>query len=57
MTRASLSRKAQEGPPIQLWRLTYPDGEWMRVTTDLIDYMGASASADRSVLATQRIEW
>jgi Tol biopolymer transport system component len=49
-----LSQPAQEGGPIQLWRMSYPDGAVSRLTNDLSSYLGASLAADRSILVTLR---
>ncbi len=41
-----------EGAPSQLWRVSYPGGEVTRITNDLNDYWGVSATADSSSLVT-----
>jgi len=35
----------------QIWRISYPDGEARRITTDFNDYFGMSLTADSSALA------
>jgi Tol biopolymer transport system component len=40
----------------QLWVLSYPDGEWSRLTNDLANYASLSVSADRQSLAVARWE-
>jgi serine/threonine protein kinase len=42
----------QEGSTIQIWRLSYPDGNVRRITTDLNAYTGLSLSADSTALVT-----
>ncbi|HEU5310987.1 MAG TPA: hypothetical protein VFV24_05995, partial [Candidatus Eisenbacteria bacterium] len=39
----------------QLWRVSYPDGRAVRLTTDASSYRGLTISADGSTLATTRI--
>ncbi|OLE54523.1 MAG: hypothetical protein AUG51_08015 [Acidobacteria bacterium 13_1_20CM_3_53_8] len=45
--------------PVQIWHISYPDGEVKRVTNDLNDYGGASlgVTADSSTIATILSEW
>jgi Tol biopolymer transport system component len=51
-----LSRGAEEGAPLQLWRLSYPEGKLSRLTNDLNSYAGVSVTADRGSLVTaQRV--
>ncbi len=40
----------------QLWVLSYPDGEWSRLTNDLTNYASLSVSGDRQHLAVARWE-
>ena len=40
----------------QVWRVTFPDGQRSRVTTDLNAYINASLSADGKTLATVQTE-
>lgn len=35
----------------QIWRISYPDGEARRITTDFNDYVGLSLTADSNTLA------
>jgi Tol biopolymer transport system component len=50
-----LSRGA-DGAPLQLWRLSYPEGKLSRLTNDLNSYAGVSVTADRGSLVTaQRV--
>ena len=41
----------------QLWLLSYPNGEWSRVTNDLTNYAGFGVSADRRSLAVTRWDY
>jgi eukaryotic-like serine/threonine-protein kinase len=45
---------AEESPnaPVQLWELSYPDGQARRITNDLNDYVDLDVTADSSVLVT-----
>jgi eukaryotic-like serine/threonine-protein kinase len=47
-----LPRSTELGAPRQLWRLSYPDGRWSRLTNDLSEFVGVSLTADRSTLVT-----
>lgn len=47
---------AENGAPVQLWRLTYPDGRLSRLTNDLTNYAGVSVTADQSSLVSGRID-
>ena len=49
-----LSQPVHEGGPIQLWRMSYPDGAVSRLTNDLSSYLGAGLEADRNVFVTLR---
>jgi len=40
----------------QLWVLSYPDGQWSRLTNDLTNYASLSVSGDRQHLAVARWE-
>ena len=40
--------------PLQLWRITYPDGEVQRITTDLNNYFSVSITADSKSLVTKQ---
>jgi hypothetical protein len=44
------------GQPVQLRRMSYPDGQLKNLTNDLDSYQGLSLSADRDVLVTSRNE-
>jgi Tol biopolymer transport system component len=44
------------GAPIQLWRMSYPDGRLSRLTNDVNSYVGMSVTADRDSLVTARSE-
>lgn len=45
---------AREDPAaaFQIWRVSYPEGEWRKVTNDLNDYSNVSVSADSSRMVT-----
>ncbi len=51
-----LNATATQGSPPQLWRVSYPSGQLTRLTNDVNAYQGISLTADRSSLATTRIE-
>jgi hypothetical protein len=40
------------GPNSQLWQLSYPGGEELKITNDLNDYRGSSLTADSGALLT-----
>jgi Tol biopolymer transport system component len=46
----------QGGAPSQVWRVSYPDGEAQRITNDLNNYTGVSATADSGALVTVQAE-
>jgi eukaryotic-like serine/threonine-protein kinase len=45
---------AQESPnrPVQLWELSYPDGQARRITNDLNDYVDLDVTADSSAMVS-----
>jgi Tol biopolymer transport system component/predicted Ser/Thr protein kinase len=45
---------AQESPnrPVQLWEISYPDGQARRITNDLNDYVDLDVTADSSTLVS-----
>jgi serine/threonine protein kinase len=47
-----VSVSVAEGAPVQLWRLSYPEGKLTRLTNDLNDYVGVSVSGDGDQLVT-----
>ena len=51
-----LSQPAEVGAPVQLWRMSYPDGAVSRVTNDVNSYHGADLDGDRQSLVTSRSE-
>ena len=51
-----LSQPAEIGSPVQLWRMSYPDGAVSRLTNDVNSYLGAALDADRNSLVTSRSE-
>jgi Tol biopolymer transport system component len=51
-----LLTRAAAGSPGQLLQLSYPDGKFSPLTNDLTNYRGVSLAADRSSLATTRLE-
>jgi len=51
-----VNRPAEQGGPLQLWRLAYPDAQLSRLTNDLTSYVGTSVSADGGSLVTARSE-
>ena len=55
-TSILLSQPAEIGSPVQLWRMSYPDGAVSRLTNDVNSYLGAGLDADRSSLVTSRSE-
>ena len=55
-TSILLSQPAEIGSPVQLWRMSYPDGAVSRLTNDLNSYLGAGLDADRNNLVTSRSE-
>jgi serine/threonine protein kinase/Tol biopolymer transport system component len=50
------ARDQTPGARLQIWEITYPDGKTRRITNDLNDYAGVSASADSSALVTVQTE-
>jgi serine/threonine protein kinase/Tol biopolymer transport system component len=50
----SVSR--EDGAPVQLWRLSYPEGTLTRLTNDLNEYVGVSVTADGDQLVTVQRE-
>jgi len=44
--------ETSSGPAGQVWELSYPAGEFHRITNDLTDYSGASLTADANTVAT-----
>ena len=51
-----LSQPAEIGAPVQLWRMSYPDGTVSRLTNDVNSYHGAGLDGDRRSLVTSRSE-
>ena len=49
-----MSQPAHDGAPVQLWRMSYPDGGVSRLTNDLNSYLGVSLDGDRNSLVTSR---
>ena len=47
-----VSAKEQPMSPIQLWRVTYPGGERVRITNDTSEYSTVSLSRDGKTIAT-----
>ena len=41
---------------LQIWHISYPDGEARRITNDTLNYYGLSASADGTALVTSVLE-
>jgi len=52
-----LSMLVRSSAPMQLWQLTYPDGEFSPLSNDLNQYVGVSLTADRDTLVTVRSEY
>jgi Tol biopolymer transport system component len=52
-----LSMLVRSSAPMQLWQLTYPEGELSPLSNDLSQYIGVSLTADRDTLATVRSEY
>src|SRR5262249_3028713 len=44
------------GGSLQLWRVSYPDGEARRITNDLNSYQSLSLNADGSALVSLQVE-
>ena len=55
-TSLLLSQPAELGAPIQLWRMSYPDGAVSRLTNDLNSYIGVGLDNGRNNLVTSRSE-
>jgi Tol biopolymer transport system component len=55
-TSLVLNQPAAIGSPMQLWRMSYPDGAVTRLTNDLNSYSGVGLDADRNQLVTSRAE-
>ncbi len=51
-----ISQPSAPGGPVQLWRMSYPDGAVSRLTNDLSSYIGISLDAQRTNLATAKSE-
>ncbi|HKH71169.1 MAG TPA: protein kinase, partial [Vicinamibacterales bacterium] len=51
-----LSLLDRSSAPLQLWLLSYPKGEFSRLTNDPNQYVGLSVTADRNRLVTARSE-
>jgi serine/threonine protein kinase len=51
-----LDKPAEAGAPVQLWRLSFPNGQIARLTNDINMYAGVSLTADRSSLVTARLD-
>jgi serine/threonine protein kinase/Tol biopolymer transport system component len=47
-----LTKAAGAGEPVQVWRMSYPDGKLTRVTNDVSTYQGLSLTPDGSTLVT-----
>jgi eukaryotic-like serine/threonine-protein kinase len=52
-----LSMLDRSSAPMQLWLLSFPDGEFRRLSNDLSQYIGVSLTADRNALVTSRAEF
>ena len=52
--KSGLVMNAREQPlsPAQLWRLSYPQGEVVRIANDTLEYVGASLSRDESTIVS-----
>jgi serine/threonine protein kinase/Tol biopolymer transport system component len=51
-----LSQPAEIGSPVQLWRMSYPDGAVSRLTNDVNSYHGVGLDGDRHNVVTSRSE-
>ena len=51
-----VSMYERPGAPMQLWLLSYEEGEFHRLSNDLNQYIGLSLTADRDALVTSRVE-
>jgi Tol biopolymer transport system component len=49
-----LSQPATTGAPVQLWRMSYPQGAVSRLTNDLNSYLGPGFDAEHNSLVTSR---
>jgi serine/threonine protein kinase/Tol biopolymer transport system component/Tfp pilus assembly protein PilF len=47
-----MAAQDQDSSILQLWHLSYPDGQARRITSDLSDYKGVSLNADANTLLT-----
>jgi eukaryotic-like serine/threonine-protein kinase len=52
-----LSMLDRSSAPMQLWLLSFPDGEFRRLSNDLSQYIGVSLTGDRDALVTSRAEF
>jgi Tol biopolymer transport system component len=50
------TRPSGQGAPVQLWRMSYPDGQLSRLTNDLSSYHGLSATTDRTSVVTAQTD-
>jgi Tol biopolymer transport system component len=50
------TRAPGQGRPLQLWRMSYPDGQLSRLTNDLSSYRGINLTADRNSMVAARTE-
>jgi eukaryotic-like serine/threonine-protein kinase len=55
-TALLVSQPVATGAPVQLWRISYPDGVVSRLTNDLSSYVGISLDASRTRLVTSQSE-
>ncbi|MDQ3636053.1 MAG: serine/threonine-protein kinase [Acidobacteriota bacterium] len=51
-----INGKEKPGQPLQIWSLSYPDGDIRRITNDTNDYLGLSLTADNKSLVTGKQE-
>jgi serine/threonine protein kinase/Tol biopolymer transport system component len=51
-----LSQVKSIGQPVQLWRMSYPDGQLSPLTNDLNSYVGVDIDTARTSLVTSRAE-
>jgi Tol biopolymer transport system component/DNA-binding winged helix-turn-helix (wHTH) protein len=49
-----VSAREDVSSTIQIWRVSYPEGEWRKITNDLSEYSNESVSADGSYMVTVR---
>jgi Tol biopolymer transport system component len=57
MSSLVISARERETTPHQLWRVSYPDGDIQKITTDLNEYLGVSLAGNKIVTVQQARSW